>query len=59
MKRVVPFVAVCALCALAFQSSAGQRAIRVSLVRDPAAAAPVQHGVERFENGSAGQEDSL
>jgi hypothetical protein len=49
MKRVVPFVAVCALCALAFQSSAGQRAIRVSLVRDPAAAAPVQHGVESLK----------
>jgi hypothetical protein len=46
MKRVALVVAVCALCALAFKSSANPRAIRVSLVRDPAAAAPVRHGVE-------------
>jgi hypothetical protein len=46
MKRVVLVVAACAFCALAFKSSADRRAIRVSLVRDPAAAAPVRHGVE-------------
>jgi hypothetical protein len=49
MRRVALLVAVCALCALTFESPADQRGLRVSLVRDAAAGAPVRHGVDSLK----------
>jgi hypothetical protein len=46
MKRFIFLIAISALCSLAFKSAADLRAIPISIIQDPAAGAPVRHGVE-------------